>query len=289
MLMTRDYLKADPWDALITRINDLYQIELQPYTTKLVELESLGDTRTRVVIGPNQSISDTNTAPPIERTEYFYDRLDLTSFFKGGIKQLGGFQLPTDTFKIIEAIGEFNEIEFTLNDFMHVQYDAYGQTYTLTANPKSMRFVGSIQFQLINTTKRLLSSLGGVSELPDANSFPLGASGEKLIAQYMTSSFDFTEEREFLKTLDKDSIWPTGKKLAAILQDVTKRPWVCSATEDEWNIAFEAKNGEGRLEVVYNGIVLPRFSPRKDIRRVLVLRTSELCTNVDGYLLLHYN
>lgn len=289
MLMTRDYLKADPWDALIARINDLYQIELQPYTTKLIELQSQGGTRTRVVIGPNQSASETNTAPAVERTEYFYDRLDLASFFKGGVKQVGGFQLPTDTFKILDAISELNDITFTLNDFMHVQYDAYGQTYTLTANPKSMRFVGSVQFQLVNTTKRLLSDQGSVREFPDANPFPLGASGDKLIAQYMTSGFDFTDEREFLKTLDKDSIWPTGKKLAAILQDVTKRPWVCSDTEVEWNIAYEAKNGEGRLEVIYNGIVLPRFSPRKDIRRVLVLRTSELSTNVDGYLLLHYN
>lgn len=290
MLMTKDYLQAAPWDALIARINDLYQTELEPYTTKLVELESQGGARTRVVIGPNQTASDTNTAPPIERTEYFYDRLDLGSFFKGPqVKQLGGFTLPTDTFKILDAISELNDIKFTLNDFLHVQYDAYGQAFRLEANPKSMRFVGAVQFQLINTTKKLLSNLGTKREFPEANSAPLGTSGTKRVAQFMTSGFDFTEDRAFLKSLDKNSLWPTGSKLAAILQNVTKRPWVCSIEEAEWNIAYEAKNGEGRLEVLYNGIVLPRFSPRKDMQRVLVLRTSELSTNVDGCLLLHYN
>ena len=290
MLMTKDYLQAAPWDALIARINDLYQTELEPFTTKLIELESQGGTRTRVVIGPNQTASETNTAPLIARTEYFYERLDLASFFKGpSIKQLGGFTLPTDTFKILDAISELNDIKFTLNDFVHVQYDAYGQIFQLEANPKSMRFVGSVQFQLLNTTKKLLSNLGTIREFPTANSAPLGTSGSKSAAQYMTTSFDFTQEREFLRSLDKNSIWPTGRKLAAILQDVTKRPWVCSIEEAEWNIAYEAKNGEARLEVMYNGIVLPRFSPRTDIQRVLVLRTSELSTNVDGYLLLHYN
>lgn len=290
MLITRDYLQAAPWDALIARINDAYQIELEPYSTKLIELESKGRTYTRVVIGPNQVDSDTNTAPPIERTEYFYERLDLANFFTGSpIKQLSGFTLPTDTFKILDAIGELNDIVFTLNDFLHVQYDAYGQTFTLEANPKSMRFVGSVQFQLVNTTKRMLSSLGSKREFPTANLGPLGTSGTKIAGQYVTSGFDFTEEREFIKSLDKNSIWPSGRKLAAILQNVTERPWVCSTEEAEWNIAYDDKNGEGRIEVMYNGIVLPRFSPRKDIQRVLVLRLSELSTNVDGYLLLHYN
>ena len=290
MLMTRDYLQAAPWDALTARINDAYQTELEPYSTKLIELEALGRTYTRVVIGPNQVDSETNTAPPIERTEYFYERLDLATFFTGpAVKQLSGFTLPTDTFKILDAIGELNGIKFTLNDFLHVQYNAYGQTFVLEANPKSMRFVGSVQFQLVNTTKKMLSNLGIKREFPTANLGPLGTSGTKIAAQYTTSGFDFTDEREFIKSLDKNSVWPSGRKLAAILQDVTKRPWVCSNEEAEWNIAYEAINGEGRLEVMYNGIVLPRFSPRKDIQRVLVLRTSELSTNVDGYLLLHYN
>lgn len=290
MLMTRDYLQAAPWDALIARINDTYQIELEPYTTQLVELESQGGTRTRVVIAPHQVDSETNTAPDVSRTEYFYDRLDLASFFKGPtIKQLSGMTVPTDTFKILDAISELNDIKFTLNDFIHIQYDSYGQRYTLQANPKSLRFVGSVQFELVNTTKQLLSNLGAKREFPDANSGPLGTSGLKRAAQYMTGGFDFTEEREFLKSLSKTSVWPSGRKMAAILQDVTKQPWVCSTNQVEWNIGFANINGEARLEVMYNGIVLPRFSPRKDIQRVLVLRLSDLSTNVDGYALLHYN
>lgn len=290
MLLTQDYLQAEPWNALLARINDEYQTELEPYSTKLVSIESLGGTRTRVVIGPNQIEGGVNTAPPITRTEYLYDRLDLSTFFRTSpAKDLGGFTLPTDTFKILAAISELNEIVFTLNDFMHVQYDRYGEYYSLKANPKSLRFVGTITFRLINTSKRLLQSLGTKLEFPKANTWALGTDGTKMTAQYLTASFDFTQEREFLTTLDKDSVWPSGRKLAAIVQDVTGAPWVCSKDVVDWNIAFDVQNGSPRFNVLYNGAVLPRYSPRKDIDRVVVLQLSEKAANVNGFLLLHYN
>lgn len=290
MFTTKDYLSVDPWEAVIGRINDSYNIELEPFTTKLGSIESLGGTRTKVVIVPNQSTNTLNTAPPIERTEYIYDRLDLTSFFRTPTpKDLGGFTLPTSTFKILDAISELNNIKFSLNDFVHVQFDSYGEVYTLTANPKSLRFVGSINFRLINTTRRLLSTLGNKLEFPTANDFALGADGTKITGQYTVSAFDFTEDRDFLKVISKDSVWPSGKKLAALMENLTGTPWVCDTEEAEWNIAYDVKNGEARFNVVYNGMVLPRYTPRTDIQRVLVLQLSELSTNVDGYLLIHYN
>lgn len=290
MLLTRDYLQATPWDALIARINDLYRTELEPFTTRLGSFESEGGTRTRITIVPKQVDSSTNTAPPIVHTEYTYDRLDLSTFFVGpALKQLSGLTLPTDTFKVLDAISELNDIVFTLNDFTHVQYDTYNEVLTLEANPKSLRFVGQVQFELVNTTKKLLANLGDKLEFPLANTWPLGTDGELIAGQYMVTGFDFTDEREFIKRLDKTAIWPSGRKLAAILEDVTGRPWVCSTEPSEWNIAYDVYQSEARFNVLYNGIVLPRYTPRTDIQRVLVLQLGDLSTNVNGYLLIHYN
>lgn len=290
MYSTKDYLKESPWQAIINRINEVYLTELNTYTSKLIDLESLGGTRTKVIIDSNRSIDEGNTMPVVTRDEYIYDRLDLSTFFSTpDTVQLSGFTLPTNTFKILDQLSELNDIKFTLNDFVHTQFDEYGRVYALKANSKSLRFVGEINFELINTTKQILGNLGNKLEFPSANDRPLGNVDDKIIGQYTTSGFDFTSEREFIKSLNDKSIWPSGRKLAALMQDITSYPWVCSTSDVEWNIAGKVEFGEARLDVIYNGIVLPRYSPRKDIQRVCVLRLNNLSDNVSGYLLLHYN
>lgn len=290
MSTTRDYLQEDPWVAVVNRINDLYLTEIQPNTSSLKAIESLGGTRTKITIETNISEAEGNTMPPVTRYDYEYDRLDLASFFRVTTpKGLTGFALPTSTFKVIDAISELNDIKFTLNDFMHYQYDEYLKVYTLEANPKSLRFVGSLQFELVNTTKQLLANVGNKVEFPVANTWPIGNDGTKAVGQYMLSGLDFTDEREFIKSLDSQSIWPSGRKLAAILENVSGYPWVCSGTSSKWNIAYENKLGDAAFNVIYNGAVLPRYTSRTDIQRVLVLRLGDLSSNVSGYLLIHYN
>lgn len=290
MYSTKDYLAADPWTAVINRINEVYLTQLTPYTAELKSFESLGGTKTKIVVHAHRSIDPANTQPEVTREEYVYDRLDLATFFaQPGIKQLEGFSLPTDTFKVLAKLSELNNIIFTLNDFNHVRYDEYLHTYTLTANTKSLRFVGEVQFQLVNTTKQLLANVGDRLELPLANARPLGSDAAKIVAQFATSGYDFTSEREFLISMHPGSTWPSGRKLAAITEDVTGYPWVCSNEAVDWNIAGELREGEAAPVIVYNGIVMPRYTPRTDIQRVCVIRLGDLSTNVGGYLLLHYN
>lgn len=290
MYTTKDYLAVDPWTAVINRINDVYLTQLMPYTAELKTFESLGGTLTKITVDAHRSIDPANTQPEVTREEYVYDRLDLATFFANpAVKQLGGFSLPTDTFKVLAKISELNDIVFTLNDFMHTRYDEYQHTYTLKANPKSLRFVGEVKFQLVNTTKQLLPNVGDRLELPLANARPLGSDVSKIVGQYATSGFDFTTEREFLISLHEGSTWPSGRKLATIMDNVTGYPWVCSTDPSEWNIAGEVRQGEATPLIVYNGPVMPRYTPRKGIQRVCVLRLGDLSTNVGGYLLLHYN
>ncbi len=288
MYSTKDYLKAEPWAAVINRINEVYLTDLTPYTATLKSFLSLGGTLTQIEVDAHRSIDPYNTQPDVTRETYVYDRIDLGTFFTGS-KQLSGFALPTNTFKVLDAISELNDIVFTLNDFVHTQFDEYSYTYTLTANPKSLRFVGSVDFQLVNTTKQLLPNVGNKFELPNANARPLGSVIEKIVAQYLTSGFDFTSEREFIKNLSATSVWPSGRKLATILSDASGYEFTCGSTASGWNIAGEVISGEARLSVVYNGIVLPRYTPRIDIQHVCVLRLADLSTEIGGYLLIHYN
>ena len=291
MNITRSYLQAEPWDALIYRINEEYGTELQPFSTDLVSIEAIGPTRTKVVITTNQADTVDNTMPPVTRTEYFYDRLDLRSFFRvPGVQSLTGFNLPISTFDLVKRIGELNDIDFSLNDFKHIEYNDYEKTYILEANPDSYRFVGNIQFKFVNTTKRNLSVLGSKVEFPTANTWPMGVTGSgKMAAQYLTAGFDFTSERDLLINQTVGKTWPDGRKLAAMLRDVTKRGWICSNSPAPWNIANDVYQGEGRVKVFYNGRVLPRYSPRTDMLNVLVLELSNLSNNMEGYMLLHYN
>lgn len=290
MYTTKEYLATDPWEAVINCVNAKYLTDLSAYTTELKTFESLGGTLTKIHVDPHRSIDPNNTQPEVTVEEYVYDRLDLGSFFVGpALKELSGFELPTSTFKVLDAIGELNGIKFTLNDFMHFQYDTYQKVYSLKANPKSLRFVGQVDFQFVNTTKQLLSNLGNQLELPKANAAPLGTVKGKLIGQYATSGFDFSSIRELIKDLKASSTWPSGKRLAAAISAVTTYPWTCTATAGDWNIAGEVRNGEALPTVIYNGIVLPRYSPRTDIQRVCVIRLGDLASNVSGYLLLHYN
>lgn len=290
MYTTKDYLAVDPWQAVINRINEIYFTELTAYTTELVSLTSVSGTLTKIVVKPNIAQSDRNTMPPVEHTEYLYDRLDLATFFKTpGVANIPSFYLPTTTSKVLKQISELNEIVFTVNDFVEREYDEYSKVYTLKASPKSLRFVGEVSFQFINTTKQQLSSVGNKLEFPLANAIPLGTVSGTMVGQYLTCGFDFTEHRDTLITLRANEVWLDPRKLAAIIADVTGDPWVCKSDTSDYNTAYNTVNGEASVNVVYNGIVLPRYSPRTDIQRVCILRLSELSSNVSGYLLLHYN
>jgi len=80
MYMTRDYLKTDPWTAVIEMINNEYGVELQPLSTKLISLESLGGLKTKIKIQTNISKSPDNTMPKVDLPEFFYS-LALHMFF----------------------------------------------------------------------------------------------------------------------------------------------------------------------------------------------------------------
>lgn len=291
MYSAKDYFKLDPWAAVISVINAKYFLELQPGSTKLVSMESQGGTRTKVVIDTNYSTSDQNTAPEPVLNTYYYDRLDLASFFRvTGTKTLTGFSLPVTSDAVRKYIAEHNQMKLTVDEFSPQSFTDYNTVYVLKAGHTSLVFTGELNILFSNTLQKDLATLGTVVELPSTSRYGDGLNGDTIAAKYYVSMYDFTKYREHLVSLTADVPYPDGPKLAAQMQAITKKPWTCVAGAKAHNLCYSLFNGVPKIKVVYNGRVLPRFTTRKDKLNVLVLQLSvDNCPDVSGQLRLHYD
>ena len=292
MYVTRDYLKTTPWESIIDMINDACFTQLFPGSTKLKEFESLGGTKTRIVISFNRSKASGNLLPEVALDTYTYDRLDLTSFFhQVQVLEVGDVRLPYSSVRITELLSELNDIIFDMDDFEHVEYNSFDQEFILKANKDSLRFVGFLRIKLVNTLKADLSSFS-LTEFPDLGKPDNIAKGDiNLInGTYYITGYDFTEHREYLRHQTKDSVFPDPKRMASILSAVTNKPWTVEKVPTPHNIAYMEDFGVLRFKVIYNGPVLPRYSLRRDIQNVLVIALNEtLCPDVLGEIRIHYN
>ncbi|AEH03569.1 virion structural protein [Pseudomonas phage PhiPA3] len=272
-------------------INEACLTQLFPGSTTLEEFESLGGTKTRIKIGVHRSTSPGNMLPEVELTEYTYDRLDLATFFRqSGTQTIAGKRLPYTTVEFAADIAKLNDIVFDVSDLVHFEMDRYGQEYIIQANPKSLRWVGSLKIRLSNTLKKDLGTFSTQLEFPTANRFPVGNDGTKISGTYYVTGYDFTPHREYLKNIKVGDFFPDTKRFAAILKKVTGQPWTTSESAVSHNVCYDVLNGQQRFKVVYHGIPLPRYTPRKDKRMVLVIELSSTkCLDVVGQLLIHYD
>lgn len=291
MYMTRDYLKVDPWTAVIEMINNEYGTELQPYSTQLVSLESLGGKSTKIKIKTNISTSPTNTMPKVELPEYFiYDRIDLSTLFKGGPQYLvSNVRLPMTTFQVAGMVDKKNEVVFSYTDLEADQFDLFDRQYKFVARKDSLRFVGNVGFSFVNTLKQSIAGFNKV-EFPQANTWQFGNDGSKTTGNYLFTGYDFTTYRDTLipEIANKHICNPNA--LLNLIGKVTGQIWTVDGNPVDNNLCYEIYQGEPRIKVVYNGIRDAAYTSRTDMTYVLVLALSPTrCSNVSGYLLLHYN
>ncbi|MBW6072768.1 DUF7941 domain-family protein, partial [Pseudomonas aeruginosa] len=189
---------------------------------------------------------------------------------------------PYSSLKVVEKLSELNNIVFDVDDFEHTEYDVFNQEFILHANRKSLRFVGFLRVRLINTLRKELPTFSKV-EFPDVGKPDnVKANDLSLInGTYYITGYDFSEHREYLRHLTKAGTHPDPKKMAAILAEVTNKPWTASKTPASHNIAYTEEIGVLKYRIIYNGIVLPRFSGRTDIQNVLVIELHKtLCQDV---------
>lgn len=292
MFLTRDYLKTDPWSAVIDMINNEYGVELQPLSTQLVSIESLGGTKTKIKIKTNISTSPENTMPKVELPEFlYYDRIDLKTMFKGGpLYVMDEVRLPLSTYQVMGMLDKKNEMMSSVNDLVPDQFLKFDTEYKLQANPKSLRFVGEIPFSFNNTLRFNLTSSAGVKEFPKANTWQLGNTGAKITGNYLFTAYDFTEYRDDIIPARGQHSFENVQRLRGMISKITGQSWVAEPELLDNNLCHSVYEGEPRVRVVYNGVRDPAYTSRQDMTYVMVLELSETrCSNVSGFLLLHYN
>lgn len=289
MYITRDYCKSSPWTAICDMINDACLTQLSPGTTRLLSMTAEGATLTKIVIDVNISTSSDNTIPPVALDTYFYNRLNLTTFFKQSrAYNVNGLPLPITTMDIAKMIGNDNEIVFDLADLVHETFTEYSPTtdITLRAHPDSLRFVGTLKVRLVNTFQRDISNLGTVLEFPDVN--PL-FDPTRLNGDYYINGFDFTPMREVLRSIPEGTYVDT-RLLVSGLAKITGYPWKALNATVARNIVNTVVQGQPACLVRYHGAPVPEWSNQTEYNRVLVLELNPAyCTDVVGHLRLHYN
>ncbi|WDS62263.1 virion structural protein [Pseudomonas phage D6] len=292
MYITQDYLKVGSWQAVIDMINDKYNFQLQPGIVKLKEMKALGPKRTQIEIIPNRSTNPINLMPEITETIFTYDRLDCTEFFRNTVAvNISGMKLPITTFDILNYIGAKNEIVFEVDDFIHQTFDHYSAIgeadFVIKADPRSLRFVGSLKVRLTNTLKFDLTTLSGQSfEFPD-----VAQQHDKLFinGNFEMNRFDFTEQRELLRSIPVGLYHDPGKVAQAISRQTTQ-VYSVKPTPATRSLVHTLVQGEPHCKVLYNGAPIPRWTSRTDCQRVIVIElNTTYCTSVSGYLRLHYN
>lgn len=292
MFMTRDYLKVDPWTAIIEMINNEYGSELYPNSTQLLSIESLGGLSTKITIKTNISKSKSNTMPEVELPEYFvYDRIDLKTLFKGGPQYvMSNTRLPLSTFQVAGLLDRKNDVTFSITDLVPDQFDRFATPYKLVALEESLRFVGEVSFSFENTLKYNLTASPTKLEFPTANTWQIGNDGTKITGNYLFTGYDFTKYRDDLIPEKAHSVYSNPNRLRGMIKTITGQDWVLDGNPANNNLCYEIAEGAPSAKVLYNGAVDPAYTSRTDISYVLVLALSSTrCSNVSGYLLIHYN
>lgn len=286
------YLRLDPWDALIAIVNNKYRLDLRRDSTSLVEFTPMEGTRTAIRLSSKRSTKPENLLPAYSERTFHYDRINMVDFFGNTPIVLQHLRAPISTHKLVKWLANQYNFVFASDDFINeiIETDSELDNYTLEASPRSLRWYGSIQF----TTQNNKIDLAGLTNvnLTQTLNYTQADSG-KMDGSLFLMDLDFTYYRNELLTMEPDVNVIGHKRLSMIINRMTefKHPWRCAGEATTWNIGTHIENDIPRYTVLYNGPVSQaNWTPRDDVRNVLVLALSEsLCTNLGGYLLLHYN
>lgn len=288
MLMTEELLKEKPWTAVCNMINNRFGYQLSPYTTKLISFNPVANNRVAIEIERKRSSRETNTVPVLENTSFTYKRLPL-NYLTAVVTEIDGLELPVTAQEALQHLVNDRHWVITSEDLIPLILSDYSEAYTIQANPESLRFYGSVRVTVNNSNRKDLAYYSKFT-FPNSNVLESRSDVSKFNGCYLITCYDFTEHREYLKTINRDTAYPDARRLGSLLNLVTGLEFVGSHIAEKYNITSKIDQGLALAEVVYNGLVIPKYSERKDTTHVLVIKLNPtFCTNVLGTLLIHYN
>lgn len=224
------------------------------------------------------NIKALNTAKVYGQMDVFYNRLSLDKLF--GLETSNPVVVPValqfvnTVHDCLSAIQLFLGVEFTPDDIEDLVVDKDRKTMSLVAKPNSLLWVGETTVAI----KQGDAVLGDIVNPNKVDVYPYPYfntnNGQGPIYGYAT---DYTDA---MRPYKDRGIALTDRELLTVLSS-TGNPWTIYRSPSNWNL-FESK-------VIYNGKNTDAYPTDPYYERVCVVELALYCTNLAGYLYLHYN
>ncbi|ECG2576710.1 hypothetical protein EVJ02_24210 [Salmonella enterica subsp. enterica serovar Kedougou] len=200
-----------------------------------------------------------------------YHRRNLPDYLTGDL--VFGNDGVVTTADLLNAINAKYGLNILPADIVDAKVE--GLSHVVTANEKSYEWVGNVTLTLQEPVD--LATLLPNTELGSLVTYPSTTKGN---AAVYSRPLDFTASKEFLDPItindDVDLV-----ALAAELDKSVDEKWVAVPRSAPYNL-YGAK-------VVYDGPTADYEGANTAFSRVLVLTVSNLCANLTGNLLVHFN
>lgn len=277
MFITEDLLKDSPLEAICNMINDKFLLDLNYLHVVLVSLEQITTLTTRIKLKRDVS-SD-------EVLSFTFSKINLTNHF-GSLVNVSVKDLPINSKQLIESLlPEGSQV--CSSDLEELSLDEFGKTFTIKANPESLRFRGSVNVLLVDGYNPVVENKNSLF-LPDLHLIDNVKHPTLNNASFMVYSVDFSRVREILR--QANGTFPDPKWLAGTMSEYSGHNFVGIPYIDRNNIVHTI-DPNPQYKVVYNGPTTGcNFAARKDLENVLILElNTAFCIGSVGNLMLHYN
>lgn len=221
------------------------------------------------------------------RVTVMYRRIDIAKAF-AKVELRVRWDGQSDTLAVMQAVNALYGTRFDADD-VEVTYfnpNVLPLTVNVQMRDSSLAWQGSVPVTLVAFSQSLSTAIQLVTD--PVFDYPTGQSVKAQGPLYLRP-YDFDLYYPLLKGIKPGLQTPANSTaLCNIINGVlpASQQWQVSGSATTWNLATQ----DTRLSVLYAGRPLPEYTHRLSVGRILVITLSNtLCTNVFGYLVLHFS
>lgn len=285
MLDTIGLLHLPPRVALLELINSRNDLALQDDYIAILDPTVVSGRQTRVTLKVRKSFDPFAPVPFLGEAYFTYNRLDLATFFAGTQININ-MDLPTTTSTFVDILTAEYGFQFDSDDFYEdIITVANAHGYTLRATPRSLRWVGEFQVNLLRRDS--LESMTVVSDLGSLQ--PVQNQGRPFVT-YTKPFTDGLYYGSYLKDIQKGAI-QNSPFLTSVLDILYSDLTIGVGTQWQYTSTPGPKNLFG-AQVLHNGYVedVGAVPYNRALSRVVIIQLSAThCTDVAGTLVIYYN